>query len=160
MAHPMPFDATGDMRPDLLGFASKGTGKKGDLVPKLWTNVWATSNSTTLFELCASSGCSHPTCLTRERSSDPPFDLAGSSCTFPTPHSNAYIDLNGDCLADIFIMCEGKSEEYLSYQIWTNDKAGGYKLAAGKSGDLPRGTKSVGFADMGESGSDSRRHER
>lgn len=47
----MPFDATGDMRPDLLAFASKGTGKKGDLEPKLWTNVWEKSNRTTLFEL-------------------------------------------------------------------------------------------------------------
>ncbi|KAL8286465.1 hypothetical protein RQP46_004482 [Phenoliferia psychrophenolica] len=135
MAHPMPFDATGDMRPDLLGFATTATGKKGDVVPQLWTNVWDTSNNTKLFELA-----------------DPPFDLAGSSCTFPKPHSNAYIDLNGDCLADIFLMCEGKSEEYLSYQIWTNDKEGGYKLAKKQSGDLPRGTKSVGFADMDRDG--------
>ena len=44
-------------------------------------------------------------------------------------------------------MCEGKSEEHRSYQIWTNDKQGTYKHAM--TGDLPLGTKSVGFADMG-----------
>lgn len=54
-------------------------------------------------------------------------------------------------------MCEipGKPDE-LEYQIWINDKSleldhggtGGFRL--GRTGKLPSGTKSVGFADMGE----------
>ncbi|KAK4705610.1 integrin alpha FG-GAP repeat containing protein 1, partial [Phenoliferia sp. Uapishka_3] len=131
LAQPMPFDATGDMRPDLLGFTLDDN--KKSVTPKLWKNVWESSNHTAIFEL-----------------SDPPLDLSTSACTFPSPHSNAYIDLDGDCLADIFLMCQGKSDEYLTYQIWTNTKEGSYKLA--RSGDLPKGTKSVGFADMDRDG--------
>jgi hypothetical protein len=80
----------------------------------------------------------------------PPFEnLAGYDCKFPNPHFNAYIDLDGDCLADLFLVCQnGKSPDDLSYQIWLNGKDGQFKL--GRKGDLPRGTKSVGFADMGE----------
>lgn len=70
------------------------------------------------------------------------------NCTFPNPHFNAFIDLDGDCLADLFFTCKkGDSDLDLSYQIWLNDKSGGFKLA--RTGDLPKGTKSVGFADMG-----------
>ncbi|KAM0754773.1 hypothetical protein T439DRAFT_309573 [Meredithblackwellia eburnea MCA 4105] len=133
LAQPMPFDATGDMRTDLLGFVKSGSGKKAALVPKLWTNVWDPSNNTNLFEI-----------------SDPPFDLESTSCTFPSPHSNGYIDLDGDCLADIFLMCKGKEADEVTYQIWVNDKLKGFKLA--RTGDLPRGTKSVGFADMDRDG--------
>lgn len=53
-------------------------------------------------------------------------------------------------------MCEipGKADE-LEYQIWINDKSlkldhggmGGFRLE--RTGRLPSGTKSVGFADMG-----------
>lgn len=74
--------------------------------------------------------------------------LDAFDCQFPTPHFNAYIDLDGDCLADLFLTCQnGQSPDDLSYQIWLNNKAGGYKL--GLKGNLPLGTKSVGFADMG-----------
>lgn len=68
---------------------------------------------------------------------------------FSTPHSNAFIDLDGDCLADLFLTCQnGNSPDHLSYQVWLNDKDGKFKLA--RKGDLPFGTKSVSFADMGE----------
>ncbi|KAH8923939.1 hypothetical protein BT69DRAFT_119975 [Atractiella rhizophila] len=71
-------------------------------------------------------------------------------CTFPTPHSNALIDLDGDCLADLFLMCQGPSEEEKTYQIWLNDRTGGWKL--GRQGDLPKGTKQVAFGDMDRDG--------
>lgn len=80
-------------------------------------------------------------------STDLPFKES-LNCRFPDPHFNAFIDLNGDCLADVFLTCQdGESSDRLSYQIWTNDKDGQFSLA--RKGDLPRGTKSVGFADMG-----------
>lgn len=41
---------------------------------------------------------------------------------------------------------DGKVDE-LIYQIYINDKEKGYTLK--RMGDLPKGTKSVGFADMG-----------
>lgn len=82
---------------------------------------------------------------------DPPFDTAGFECKFPSPHFNAFIDLDGDCLADLFLVCQnGKSHDELSYQIWFNDKKGGFKQA--RKGPLPIGTRSVGFADMDRDG--------
>lgn len=84
------------------------------------------------------------------RSTDLPFK-GTLDCDFPDPHFNAFIDLNGDCLADVFLTCrDGKSSDRLTYQIWTNDKEGMFSLA--RKGDLPRGTKSVSFADMDRDG--------
>ncbi|GAA6029384.1 hypothetical protein JCM8097_003650 [Rhodosporidiobolus ruineniae] len=129
-------DATGDMRTDLLGFAA---GSKGG--PQLWNNTWEASNRTSIFSL-----------------TDAPFDLSSTSsgtftCKFPSPHFNSFIDLDGDCLADLFLTCQksGGSDDELSYQIWLNSKDGsGFKLA--REGDLPKGTKSVSFADMDRDG--------
>lgn len=127
LAQPIPFDATGDMRTDLLGFSPSTS------APQLWNNVWESSNGTEVFAMSA-----------------PPLDLAQFDCKFPSPHFNAFVDLDGDCLADLFLTCQsGTSPDDLSYQIWINDKQGGFKLS--RKGDLPRGTKSVGFADMGAS---------
>ena len=86
-------------------------------------------------------------------SSDPPLDMASFNCQFPNPHSNAFIDLDGDCLADLFLVCEDPSDaQRLSYQIWVNAKEAGFKLA--QSGPLPHGTApgAVTFADMDRDG--------
>ncbi|ORY59424.1 hypothetical protein BCR35DRAFT_283657 [Leucosporidium creatinivorum] len=128
LAQPMPLDASGDMRTDLLGMSSSSNSK-----PQLWKNTWDESNSTSVFNVTT-----------------PPLDLKNFDCKFPSPHFNAFIDLNGDCLADLFLTCEGKSAEHLSYQIWLNNKDGNFTLS--RKGDLPRGTKSVSFADMDRDG--------
>ncbi|GAA5874252.1 hypothetical protein JCM8547_007805 [Rhodosporidiobolus lusitaniae] len=138
LPQPMPLDATGDMRTDLLGFAYED---KKNSPPRLWNNTWEASNHTSVFSL-----------------SDAPFDLSSTSsgsfsCKFPSPHFNSFIDLNGDCLADLFLMCEkpSGSETEFEYQIWLNSQEGkGFKLA--RTGDLPKGTKSVSFADMDRDG--------
>lgn len=46
VAQPIPFDATGDMRTDLIGFAAGAL-----TVPQLWNNVWETTNGTQVFNL-------------------------------------------------------------------------------------------------------------
>lgn len=61
-------------------------------------------------------------------------------------------------MADLFFTClvdpedEGKG---LRYEVWTNEKLDyegeGGKFVWRRGGDLPKGTKSVGFADMGAS---------
>ncbi|BGO97546.1 hypothetical protein RTG_01521 [Rhodotorula toruloides ATCC 204091] len=134
LAQAMPIDATGDMRTDLLGLS---TGSKPQL--QLWNNTWAASNATNVFGVM-----------------DAPFDLSTAptgkfDCKFPSPHFNAFIDLDGDCLADIFLTCQdGESEDDLSYQIWLNSKDGQFRYA--RRGKLPKATKSVGFADMDRDG--------
>jgi len=89
-------------------------------------------------------------------------DFEGQQCTLAHPHSNAVVDLDGDCLAgafvhrcvamiadwsiDLFLVCDdgngGKT-----YQIWVNEKSEGFRLS--KKGPLPAGTQSISFADVG-----------
>ena len=89
--------------------------------------------------------------------------LSGSQCKLSSPHSNAAVDLNGDCLAgteriifcrvyadvllDLFLVCD-ESNGDKSYQIWVNNKDSGFSLA--QSGRFPRGLQSVSFADIGK----------
>ncbi|GAA5896345.1 hypothetical protein JCM8208_001852 [Rhodotorula glutinis] len=132
LAQPMPLDATGTLHTDLLGFPA------GSKTPQLWKNAWDQSNRSAVFEL-----------------SDAPLNVSSSptgtfTCRFPNPHFNAFIDLDGDCLADLFFMCQdGDDADHLSYQIWLNKK-GAFEFA--REGKLPKGTKSVGFADMDRDG--------
>jgi hypothetical protein len=90
--------------------------------------------------------------------------LPNAQCRLSNPHSNAVVDLNGDCLAgseiflysgnpslmvfslpDIFLVCDDSSLQK-TYQIWVNNKDEGFTLA--QSGKLPGGTQSVTFADI------------
>ncbi|KDE06538.1 hypothetical protein MVLG_03187 [Microbotryum lychnidis-dioicae p1A1 Lamole] len=130
LPQPTIFDATGSMRADLLGVS---TNSKTML--KLWKNVWTETDRTNLFDLV-----------------DPPFKGQNSNCRLPEPHFNAFVDLDGDCLADLFLTCQPdeNAPNRLTYQIWLNDKQGSYRLA--REGNLPYGTKSVGFADMDRDG--------
>ncbi|KAJ3348200.1 hypothetical protein HDU91_006620, partial [Kappamyces sp. JEL0680] len=41
-----------------------------------------------------------------------------SSCSIPHPHSSAFVDLDGDCLADLFIICQDTTSRQLSAYIW------------------------------------------
>ncbi|SGY75403.1 BQ5605_C005g03425 [Microbotryum silenes-dioicae] len=130
LPQPTIFDATGSMRADLLGVS---TNSKTML--KLWKNVWTETDRTNLFDLV-----------------DPPFKGQNFNCRLPEPHFNAFVDLDGDCLADLFLTCQPDEDapNRLTYQIWLNDKQGSYRLA--REGNLPYGTKSVGFADMDRDG--------
>ena len=62
----------------------------------------------------------------------------GEPCRLAAPHSSAHIDLNGDCVADLFLVCERGA-----YQIWTarRDVPLTYDLA--QSGTLPPGAAAV-----------------
>ncbi|KAK9897721.1 hypothetical protein P389DRAFT_169746 [Cystobasidium minutum MCA 4210] len=131
LQQPIPLDASGDMKISLLGFPF-GDDKKENL--KLWRNDWQESNQTQLFSLA-----------------EPPLDSATFNCKIPSPHSNAFIDLDGDCLADLFLVCQDSaSSTGLAYQIWINSKESGFRLA--QTGSLPAGTGQISFADMDRDG--------
>ncbi|THH16940.1 hypothetical protein EW146_g3775 [Bondarzewia mesenterica] len=126
LSQPIPLDIDGDMKIDLLGLRSRGSSS-----PKIWQNIWNVSEpSHSLYTVI-----------------DPPFK--GIQCKLSNPHSNAFIDLNGDCLADIFLVCDDSSGQK-SFQIWVNNKDDGFSLA--QSERLPQGTQSVTFADMDRDG--------
>ncbi|KAH7890039.1 hypothetical protein F5I97DRAFT_1999340 [Phlebopus sp. FC_14] len=128
LSQPMPIDVDGDMKIDMLGMPAP-QGSSNHL--GVWKNTWNASRSQqTLFELI-----------------DPQFN--GRQCTLASPHSNAVIDLNGDCLADIFLVCDGGFGRK-SYQIWVNNKDSGFALS--QSGDLPPGVQTISFADMDRDG--------
>ena len=65
--------------------------------------------------------------------------------------SSAVVDFDGDCLADIFLLCKPSSPfTPQSYQIWLNNKDDGYKLAS--TGSFPRNIGQITFADMDRDG--------
>ncbi|KZV83486.1 hypothetical protein EXIGLDRAFT_683764 [Exidia glandulosa HHB12029] len=129
LVQPIPVDANGDMRIDLLGMFPDAGGSS----LKLWQNSWNSSlgRAQSLFKI-----------------TDP--KLVGASCHIANPHSNAVVDLNGDCLADLFLVCEEPGSGERSYQIWVNMKADGFALV--QSGPLPDGVGAISFADMDRDG--------
>ncbi|CAG8731921.1 10108_t:CDS:10, partial [Cetraspora pellucida] len=119
---PIPLDFYGNMKVDLLGHQF---GDSSHI--SIWKNVF-NATTRTLFEVVPM-----------------PANGAFQNCTISDPHSNAFIDLNGDCLADLFLTCRESSSAPLTYQIWTNIK-GGFTFS--RSGNLPDGTGQISFADM------------
>ncbi|KAL1702182.1 hypothetical protein EV121DRAFT_262329 [Schizophyllum commune] len=126
MVQPIPIDINGDMRIDLLGVTPSVSNMFA-----VWNNTWDEEKNTDyMFDVI-----------------DPPF--TGNQCLLSNPHSNAVIDLNGDCLADLFLVCD-KPHGYKSYQIWINNKDAGFSLA--DEGWLPSGVQSISFADVDRDG--------
>lgn len=99
---------------------------------------------------------------------DPPLDMNAIDCKLAGPHSNAFIDLDGDCLAgmvdlnllalkfneestlDLFLTCVDPSDSSrATYQIWLNKKEQGFVFS--QSGKLPKGSGQISFADIGVS---------
>ncbi|GAA5978759.1 hypothetical protein JCM10908_004473 [Rhodotorula pacifica] len=152
LAQPIPLDGNGDMRTDLLGYSAADPKRL-----QMWRNSYSTSNTSSAFSL-----------------TDAPLDYSSHpsgtfTCRFPSPHFNAFVDLDGDCLADLFFVCLGGKNrddpDELEYQVWVNSKgksAGGddddeEKREGGRfvfkrEGKLPRGTKSVSLGDMDRDG--------
>ncbi|KAF9464632.1 hypothetical protein BDZ94DRAFT_1256197 [Collybia nuda] len=129
LSQPIPIDVDGDMKIDLLGTTPSKGNSRSPL--QLWQNVWnATRPESPLFDVIT-----------------PNFH--GTQCTLSNPHSNAVVDLNGDCLADLFLVCDDTRGGKL-YQIWVNNKADGFSLS--QEGSLPSGVQSISFADIDRDG--------
>ncbi|CAJ0889903.1 12870_t:CDS:10 [Entrophospora sp. SA101] len=125
--HPITFDFNGDMKTDLLGhYLSSAQDNK----LYVWKNVYNESAGT-LFEIVPLS--------TNNKT------MPQKGCRLSEPHSNAFIDLNGDCFSDLFLTCEEEFRE-TSYQIWVNQKDQGYVLT--RYGELPTDAGPITFADI------------
>ncbi|EJD06255.1 uncharacterized protein FOMMEDRAFT_139451, partial [Fomitiporia mediterranea MF3/22] len=124
-AQPIPLDANGDLSIDLLGI------RPGSSSLSIWNNVFNGSDpNTSVFSV-----------------TDAPFN--GATCSISNPHSNAVVDLDGDCLADVFLVCDDGTGSQ-SFQIWRNDKNDGFTLA--QTGRLPSGLQAISFADIDRDG--------
>lgn len=87
----------------------------------------------------------------RRTSAFPIFDKSLTDrCTWTNPHSNAFVDLDGDCLADLVFVCS-KSSGSKSIQIWSNRRDQGFTLSL--EADLPAGAGALSFADIDGDGS-------
>ncbi|EJU05797.1 hypothetical protein DACRYDRAFT_75178 [Dacryopinax primogenitus] len=130
---PIVLDATGDIKVDLLGMFPTSSAP-GPPTWRLWQNIWnTTANAGDMFELTS-----------------PPLNTS-KVCKLSNPHSSAVIDLDGDCLADLFLVCDSPtSANRKTYQIWINNKEGGFTLS--REGDLPPGVGPITFADMDRDG--------
>ncbi|KAJ7665373.1 hypothetical protein DFH06DRAFT_311965 [Mycena polygramma] len=129
LPQPIPIDVDGDMKIDMLGMTPSSQGSSSPF--QVWQNVWNASQP-------------HSPLFT---TGDPLFK--GAQCTLASPHSNAVVDLDGDCLADVFLLCDNGNGQN-SYQIWVNNKADGFSLAL--QGPMPSGVRSVSFADVDRDG--------
>lgn len=146
LSQPITIDASGDMQLDLLGipFTNPEAPGKDATDLKIWRNLLVDStNTTAAFDI-----------------TDAPLLSAANApaCKLANPHSSAFVDLNGDCLADLFLVCSEESflSSKLTYQIWTavkpNSKSGasGFELAS--TGDLPTGMGALSFGDVDRDG--------
>ncbi|KAJ3295635.1 hypothetical protein HK104_002440 [Borealophlyctis nickersoniae] len=123
LQHPLVMDYNGTMKPDLLGYLPT---TKHDYKLSLWSPS-------------SMDGKASPVNL----------DDGGQNhrvCKISHPHSNAFIDLDGDCLPDLFLTCQDSPSSPLKFQIWLNRKEKGFVFGMEK--ELPSGTGHITLADM------------
>ncbi|KAG0035603.1 hypothetical protein BGZ81_005581 [Podila clonocystis] len=126
---PVAFDSNGDMLTDLLGYAYNGY-QEGVSGLSVWKNVHSPSNPGKIFEVLPMNFTGEP----------------ATKCTLSDPHSSAFVDLDGDCLADLFLTCYDAAKDEHRYVIYVNNKQSGFEFA--REGLLPTGAGPVTFADM------------
>ncbi|KAJ3235254.1 hypothetical protein HDU81_000692 [Chytriomyces hyalinus] len=127
LTQPFVVDLFGDMRPALLGYPQKDPDTLS--VWRFHANRTVTLSPFTLFDTASNTAI----------------------CKSPSVHSNAFIDLNGDCLADIFVTCYDPKTRRSFFQIWVNSRDNGFSL--GLEHLMPADVHGpVTFADMDADG--------
>ncbi|EGG17210.1 putative integrin alpha FG-GAP repeat-containing protein [Cavenderia fasciculata] len=61
-------------------------------------------------------------------------------------HSHSFADINGDCLADLFVVTGSSEDDNLQGEIWINEKENGFTLF--QILPLPQGAGQVTFTDF------------
>ncbi|KAI9297650.1 hypothetical protein K502DRAFT_300520 [Neoconidiobolus thromboides FSU 785] len=160
LIQPFIFDYNGDMKPDLLGYLpNNNQQEEPELV--VWLNKAMEEygkeniqNKENLFEVIKLNKFTlkpkkdNENKIKQEEDKDKE-DKDKEMCLFSSPHSNGFIDMDGDCLADLFIVCEEKDSSK-KYQIWKNqvtmnDNEASFKLI--KSDKLPKNINMIKFSD-------------
>ena len=98
-------DMNGDLKIDLFGTVPGGS-PAGEF--KIWQNVWNASQPSTIFNLYVEHLSMYIAYIIYFVPSVSRVDpkLNGAQCQLSNPHSNAAVDLNGDCLAGQLIVNE------------------------------------------------------
>jgi len=118
---PTLIDYYGNMHPNLIGYPYSNATS----TPTYNLHVWKFNNTNVSIEPISIKDA----------------EKGKELCKFSLPHSNAFIDLDGDCLSDLFVTCEGGT-----YEIWKNTVDKGFVFS--KSGKLPDNVGPISFADM------------
>ncbi|KAI7866537.1 hypothetical protein BDF14DRAFT_1812406 [Spinellus fusiger] len=128
---PMVLDISGDMKPDLLGYAWNSKTDTNSLAMWINTTEQPPKSNASYYNVTSAS-----TVLDR---------TSTDQCHWAHPHSNAFLDLDGDCLADLVLVCEAKNHQQ-QVQFWTHQRDNGFQLAHTLS--LPIGAGALSFADI------------
>lgn len=124
IGQPLILDWNGDQRIDLFGLSAT-SGK-----PTVWLN---TGKRDKLFQVQLLENLAP--------------SMAERMCNLSHIHSHAFVDMDGDCLADIVVTC---GDPRNAIQIWSNRKEAGFELVFEKSLFLGNGLLS--FIDMNGDG--------
>lgn len=87
-----------------------------------------------------------------------PFLLDGPECKLAHPHSSSFVDLNGDCLADLLLHCFNEKTHTYFLQIWVAETVMNFdtqhepKYKFTMQTDLPEGAGQFSLADMNADG--------
>lgn len=74
--------------------------------------------------------------------------IPGPLLPLSIPHSVAFVDLNKDCVADLFLTTQDSSGN-LMFEVLLNNHDGGYCRVYQEA--APSGARQVSFADVGNS---------
>ncbi|WFD01001.1 hypothetical protein MYAM1_003761 [Malassezia yamatoensis] len=137
-AQPLTLDATGLLRGDLLGHAveTHNTSKlHTESMPlTIWRNEMTNNNTFVLDRTKLH------------------LDENLPQCELGAPHFSATVDLDGDCLADLFLVCANADSSLYTYQIWLASKNESVPYQFHQSGSLPQNVGPISFADMNRDG--------
>ena len=132
--HPAILDINGDMSLDILFNSVNEIGQTAACV---------------LEKSLDHSYVSHP--LLRYKFQSAVHCLNATNEVLSAPHSVAFVDLNRDCLADMFLTTVN-SEGEVHFEVWLNMKNGEYCVV--QIGRAPRGAGMVSFADVDRNGAE------
>lgn len=134
LQQPLVLDAYGSLRPDLLAVSDvdSETGQQAISAVKLWRNTINGDGGNFQIE-------------------SPPFTPLDRMCELASPASHAFVDIDGDCLADVVLTCKGRHSSESSFQVWRNT---GHQqgFVFGGEWKLPDGAGAITFADMDRDG--------
>lgn len=130
--HPIILDINGDMSLDILYNTVNETGQVSAYILEECLDNSYVSNPLLRYKFQSAVHCLNPT-----------------NEVLSTPHSVAFVDLNGDCLADMFLTTVN-SEGEVFFEVWLNMKNGEYCVV--QISKAPRGAGQVSFADVDGNG--------
>lgn len=133
-SHPAILDINGDLSPDILLNTINDKGQ-----PTAYVFEYSIDRTY------------HARPLLKYRFQSAVHCLNSTNEALSNPHSVAFVDLNRDCLADLFLTTLNNNGE-VYFEVWLNMKNGEYCVV--QSAKAPKGAGQVSFADVDQNGAE------